>query len=69
MKAVLLMEEAKKPPAELARELVLRRDQLDKLKEKTDKHGSNVFSGAERRLATSAEAEEDARLKQEIGKG
>ena len=36
LEAVRLMEEGKKPPAELARELGLRRNQLYKWKEKTD---------------------------------
>ena len=43
LEAVRLMEEGKKPPAELARELGIRRNQLYKWKEKTDKHGGMRF--------------------------
>lgn len=68
LEAVRLVEEGKKPPAELARELGLRRNQLYKWKEKTDKHGVSAFPGAGRRLAASTEAEENARLKRELEK-
>ncbi|MRR18278.1 MAG: transposase, partial [Deltaproteobacteria bacterium] len=68
LEAVRLMEEGKKPPAELARELGLRRNQLYKWKEKTDKDGGNAFAGAGRRLAADAAAEENARLKHELSK-
>jgi len=43
LEEVRLMEEGKKPPAELARELGVRRNQLYKWKEKTDKHGGSAF--------------------------
>jgi len=62
------MEEGKKPPAELARELGLRRNQLYKWKEKTDKHGGSAFPGPGRRLATGSEMEENARLKRELAR-
>jgi transposase len=68
LEAVKLMEEGKKPPAELARELGLRRNQLYKWKEKTDKHGGNAFPGAGRRLAAGSEMEENARLKRELAR-
>ncbi len=68
LEAVRLMEEGKKPPAELARELGLRRNQLYKWKEKTDKHGGSAFPGTGRRLATGPEMEENVRLKQELAK-
>jgi transposase-like protein len=68
LEAVRLMEEGKKPPAELARELGLRRNQLYKWKEKTDKQGGSAFPGPGRRLAAGPEAEENARLKHELAK-
>jgi transposase len=68
LEAVRLMEEGKKPSAELARELGLRRNQLYKWKEKTDKQGGSVFPGPGRRLKVITEAEENARLKQELAK-
>lgn len=68
LEAVRMMEEGKKPPAELARELGLRRNQLYKWKEKTDKHGSNAFPGAGRRLTSDPAMEENARLKHELAK-
>jgi transposase len=68
LEAVRLMEEGKKPAAELARELGLRRNQLYKWKEKTDKHGGNAFPGPGRRLSAGAEAGENARLKRELEK-
>lgn len=68
LEAVRLMEEGKKPPAELARELGLRRNQLYKWKEKTDKHSGNAFPGSGRRLAAEPLVEENARLKHELAK-
>jgi len=68
LEAVRLMEEGKKPAAELARELGLRRNQLYKWKEKTDKHGGSAFPGHGRRSAAGPEAEENARLKRELAK-
>ena len=49
LEAVRLLEEGKKPAAELARELGIRRNQLYKWKEYTDKQGGSVFPGAEDR--------------------
>jgi transposase len=68
LEAVRLMEEGKKPPAELARELGLRRNQLYKWKEKTEKHGGSAFPGPGRRLTAGPQAEENARLKHELAK-
>ena len=68
LEAVRLMEEGKKAPAELARELGLRRNQLYKWKEKTDKHGGSAFPGPGRRLSAGSEAEENGRLKRELEK-
>ena len=45
LEAVRLMDEGKKPAADIARELGIRRNQLYKWKEKTDKHGSDAFPG------------------------
>lgn len=68
LEAVRLMEEGKKPPAELARELGLRRNQLYKWKEKMDKQGGSAFPGPGRRRGTGSTAEEISRLKQELAK-
>lgn len=66
LEAVRLMEEGKKPSAELARELGLRRNQLYKWKEETDKLGGSAFPGPGRPLAAGHEMEENARLKREL---
>ena len=66
LEAVRLLDEGKKPPAELARELGIRRNQLYKWKEATDQHGEAVFPGQGRRCARGTAAEEIARLKGEL---
>ena len=66
LEAVRLMEEGKKPPAELARELGLRRNQLYKWKEKTDKDGGSAFPGPGRRLSAGPQMEENTLLKREL---
>ena len=68
LEAVRLMEEGKKPAAELARELGLRRNQLYKWKEETDKRGGSAFPGPGRHLAADREMEENARLKRELAR-
>jgi transposase len=60
------MDEGKKPPAELARELGIRRNQLYKWKEKTDKQGSSAFPGPGRRLSSGTQTEEISKLKREL---
>jgi transposase len=62
------MEEGRKPPAEIARELGIRRNQLYKWKEKTDKEGSNAFPGQGRRAVRGTAEEEISRLKQELSR-
>ena len=49
LEAVRLLEEGKKNPADLARELGIRRNQLYKWKEKTDQGGGAAFPGSGRR--------------------
>ncbi len=66
LEAVRLMEEGKKPPAELARELGIRRNQLYKWKEKTDKQGGVAFPGSGHRMTSGRQAEEISRLKREL---
>jgi len=68
LEAVRLIEEGRKPVAELARELGIRRNQLYKWKEKTDKHGGSAFPGQGRRCARGTEAEEISRLRGELAK-
>ena len=57
--AVRLMESSEKPPADLARQLGVRRNQLYKWKEQMDRRGSEAFPGIGRR---SAQGDEVARL-------
>jgi transposase len=66
VEAVRLMEEGKRTPAELARELGIRRNQLYKWKEKTDKQGGSAFPGSGRRLSSGTQAEEISKLKREL---
>jgi transposase len=68
LEAVRLMEEGKKPPAELARELGVRRNQLYKWKEKTEAHGDSAFPGSGRPAASGTAAQEINRLRHELSK-
>jgi len=64
--AVRLLEEGKKPGADLARELGIKRNQLYKWKEKIETHGEDAFPGRGRRPARGAQAEEVEQLKREL---
>jgi len=66
VEAVRLLDEGKKPAAELARELGVRRNQLYKWKEKIDQRGSEAFPGTGRRPGTDTQAAEIAKLKREL---
>ena len=66
--AIRLLEEGRKPAADIARELGIRRNQLYKWKEQRDKHGTAVFPGHGKRQNKSSDAEEIARLKSELAK-
>jgi transposase len=66
LEAVRLLEEGKKIPAELARELGLRWNQLYKWKEQVAKSGGAVFPGSGRRPSKGTETEEIARLNREL---
>ncbi len=66
IEAVRLLEEGKKNPADLARELGIRRNQLYKWKEKTDQRGGAAFPGSGNRSKKGSAAEEIARLKREL---
>jgi transposase len=68
LEAVRLMDEGKKPAADIARELGIRRNQLYKWKEKTDKHGSDAFPGKGKRAAKGTVEDENLRLKQELAR-
>jgi transposase len=68
LEAVRLMEEGNKPAAEIARELGIRRNQLYKWKEKTDKEGGSAFPGPGRRRGAGSSADELSRLRQELAK-
>lgn len=65
LEAVRLLEQGKKPAAELARELGIKRNQLYKWKEKTDQRGEAAFPGSGR-SSKDAKSEEIARLKREL---
>ena len=66
LEALRLLEEGKKPGADLARELGIRRNQLYKWKETMDKHGEGSFPGSGRHPARESQAEEVAKLKREL---
>jgi len=66
LEAVRLLEEGKRPAAELARELGIRRNQLYKWKEATDKQGGSAFRGSGRPKSIGTQAEEISKLKREL---
>jgi transposase len=68
LEAIRLLEEGKKPAADIARELGIRRNQLYKWKEQRDKQGVAVFPGEGRRSDKSSDSEEIARLKSELAR-
>lgn len=68
LEAIRLLEEGKKPAADIARELGIRRNQLYKWKEQSDKQGAAVFPGEGRRSSKSSDSEEIARLRNEVAK-
>ena len=59
--AVRLLDSSQKPPADLARELGVRRNQLDKWKEQLGKRGAQAFPGSGKRPT-----DELARLRKEL---
>jgi transposase len=61
--AVRLLETSQKPPADLARELGVRRNQLYKWKEQLSKRGEGAFPGSGR---ASGSTDEVARLCKEL---
>jgi len=61
--AVRLLESSQKPPADLARELGVRRNQLYKWKEQLSKRGDGAFPGSGR---GSGSTDEVARLRKEL---
>ena len=62
LEAVRLLEAGKKPPADLARELGIQRNQLYKWQEQLQVRGETAFPGKGRRAAPEAEL---ARLQRE----
>ena len=66
LEAVRLMDAGKKPPAEIARELGIRRNQLYKWKEAADENGGSVFPGSGRRAVSGTVADETRRLRHEL---
>jgi transposase-like protein len=68
LEAIRLLEEGKKPAADIARELGIKRNQLYKWKEQRDKQGAAVFPGEGRRSSKSSDSEEIARLRSEVVK-
>ena len=61
--AVRLLENSKKQPSDLARELGVRRNQLYKWKEQLSRRGKKAFPGCGRRIADNDEV---SRLRQEL---
>jgi transposase-like protein len=68
LEAVRLLEEGRKPAADIARELGLRRNQLYRWKEQRDMHGTGVFPGHGKRPNKGSDTEEIALLKSELAK-
>jgi transposase-like protein len=68
LEAVRLLEEGRKPAADIARELGLRRNQLYRWKEQRDKCGTGVFPGHGKRPNKGSDTEEIALLKSELAK-
>jgi transposase len=68
LEAIRLLEEGKKPAADIARELGIRRNQLYKWKEQRDKQGVAVFPGPGRRAIRGSDSGEIARLRSEVAK-
>ena len=68
IEAIRLLEEGKKPAADIARELGIRRNQLYKWKEQRDKQGVAIFPGPGKRSNKGSDSEEIARLKSEMAK-
>jgi len=68
LEAVRLLDEDKKPAADLARELGVRRNQLYKWKEAIDKNGKSAFPGSGRPAGIETQAAQIARLKRELAK-
>ena len=66
LEAVRLLEDGKKIPSELARELGIRRNHLYKWKEQRDREGGTAFPGSGKRVNKGSEAEEIARLRREL---
>ena len=63
--AVRLMESSEKPAADVARQLGVRRNQLYKWKEQSEKRGTKAFPGAGRQRG---KVDELTRLRQELEK-
>jgi transposase-like protein len=68
LEAIRLLEEGRKPAADIARELGIRRNQLYKWKEQRDKQGASVFPGSGKRASGGSDSEDIARLKSELMK-
>src|SRR5690606_6209757 len=69
IEAVRLLKQGKKPGADLARELGIKRNQLYKWLEEVDAHGeAGAFPGHGRRSAKARneQADENARLRKEV---
>ena len=66
LEAIRVLEEGKKPAADIARELGIRRNQLYKWKEQRDKQRGAVFPRPGKRSNKSSESEEIVRLKSEL---
>jgi transposase len=68
LEAVRLLEEGKKPAADLARELGIPRNRLYKWKDQIERLGDAAFPGQGRKSSTETQADEIARLKRELAR-
>ncbi len=66
LEAVRLLEANKKPAADLARELGIRRNLLYKWKETIDQKGQDAFPGTGKSSGVETQTAENVRLKREL---
>ena len=66
LEAIRLLEEGRKPAAELARELGIRRNLLYKWKDTIDQKGNGAFPGKGKRSGIKTQISEVARLEREL---
>lgn len=68
LEAIRLLEQGKKPAAELARELGIARNRLYKWKDQVEQHGEAAFPGQGRTSSAESQTAEITRLKRELAR-